>query len=328
MGSGLSLRLPLLPGFTISRIIGVGSVQPSQSDSAWNSSGDPTIDFNDLNGKDVYPGNTNSLLIGNADISHTISRDFNNTSRQGKLIVGAYTRSSAQNPGWKIKPGFKSISTSLQPLPLVLPRDEWKQIALPLSPPSGNNTVAAIFGDDISGVYGTDWILYGYDAANNNYFDPGLNGVLIRGSGYWIIQISNAEALIDIPENSVIAPISFSSACGGLFGCFEIVLPTQLNANQWFMSGHSFLSDVNWNDLRVVTSSGECADTAGCTLVKADELNILKNQAWHFNPQSNAYDIIQNGSRIHGWDGFWMVTLDMAHGLNPKLLVPAPENGT
>lgn len=318
MGSGLALRLPEIQGFTISGNIGVGGAQPSQSNTAWNSEGNPNVDFSDSDDKNVYLGE-NSLLIGNANTDHLISQDFNRTQRAGRLDVGAYTHTSNQNPGWKIRPDFKVTRSGTT---LLIPSNQWKQIALPLSPPVGSNTIAAIFGDDINGVYGTDWVLYGYDTANNSYFDPGLNGVITQGTGYWIIHYNEAEVIVDLPEGSTVAPLTNPPQCPSINGCFEIALATQQNATQWFMFGHPFSNDVVWNSLRVTTLTGECAETNGCTLSKAAELNIIQNQAWQYNPQTNDYTIIQNEATLHSWDGLWMKTLNMAHGLSPKLLIP------
>lgn len=106
MDSGLSLLLPNLPDLTVSGNIGVGGAQPSQSSNSWNPEGNPDLDFIDWGNKDVYPAD-NSLLIGNADSNHGISRDFNGTNRANNLDVGAYVYGSNGNPGWKIKPEFK-----------------------------------------------------------------------------------------------------------------------------------------------------------------------------------------------------------------------------
>ena len=205
---------------------------------------------------------------------------------------------------------------------ITLLPNKWQQIGIPASPPAGANTVAAIFGDDITGVYGTDWVLYSYDAANNRYVNPGINGVIKVGIAYWIIQLTEANIVVDLPVGSKLPPLVTSPQCTSTKGCFEITLNTKLNSEQWLMLGHPFTENTIWNSLRVTTSSGSCADGNGCTLNEAKNLKIFHNQAWHYNPTSNSYNLLTNNSLLKNWDGLWATTLTKAHGLNPKLLIP------
>ena len=51
------------------------------------------------------------------------------------------------------------FSSSLLADDYDLPNKEWRIISLPSIPPAGENTVEKVFGDDILGQYGTDWIM-------------------------------------------------------------------------------------------------------------------------------------------------------------------------
>ena len=69
--------------------------------------------FRDAAGHDFRPGR-NSPLIGHADPAFTPEFDFNHTRRQPPFDVGAYeTDGRAAPPGWRIQPGFKPLSRSL-----------------------------------------------------------------------------------------------------------------------------------------------------------------------------------------------------------------------
>lgn len=81
-----------------------------------------------------------------------------------------------------------------------LPNKEWRQISLPRKPPANANTVEAIFGDDISGLYGTDWVVFFFDPEAGYFINPGLNGLLKQGVGYWIYQQSGRDVLLDLPN--------------------------------------------------------------------------------------------------------------------------------
>ena len=205
---------------------------------------------------------------------------------------------------------------------ITLPSNKWEQVSLPVLAPAEANTVAAIFGDDITGVYGTDWVLYSYNATTNRYVDPGINGIIAQGTAYWIIQKTGANVIVDLPNGSTPTPLVTSPQCSSTKGCFELTLGTKLNSDQWLLLGHPFTGNTSWNSVRVTTSSGPCADGNGCTLNEAENLKIFHNQAWHYNSSSNNYNQLENNSLLNNWDGFWATTLTKAHGLNPKLLIP------
>ena len=151
---------------------------------------------------------------------------------------------------------------------------------------------------------------------------PRLEGVVKLGIGYWIIQASGADVSIDLPEGSTLAPLTISSQCTSVYGCYEMELPIpQQNTHQWVMLGHSSPKKTSWSDLRVTTSDHDCASTTGFTIDEAENLGLFHNQAWHYNSATNSYDLIEHTALLNSWGGFWSVTLQNAEGLNPKLLV-------
>ncbi|MCK5831693.1 MAG: hypothetical protein KAH20_15465 [Methylococcales bacterium] len=212
---------------------------------------------------------------------------------------------------------------------LILPNNQWQQISLPGIPPTNANTIKTIFGDDISGIYGTDWIMFAYDPETNRYIDPGLNGVLKHGIGYWIYQLGGSNATLDLPTNMSPASgsVTISPQCASPLGCFEIDLAAQLNTRQWLMLGNPFTRSITWTDLRLTTKNGPCADTNGCTLNEAKNLGIFHNQGWRYNPVTSKYDLIDGGN-LNVWNGFWGTVLENANGLDPKLLIPLNSDDT
>ncbi len=212
---------------------------------------------------------------------------------------------------------FNTLSEAIAPL--VIADNQWNQISLPLLPPVGQNTVEAVFADDISGEYGEDWALFAYDANSNQYFSPDLGDTVTIGTGYWIIQATGQDVTIDLPERSTYPSLVYSTQCSSINGCFEVALATQTDDIQWSMLGHSFTQQTNWSDLRVTTTGDACN---GCTINEAESENIFHNQAWHYNPTTNQYEPIENTMPLNSWDGFWNLTLSSAEGTNPKLLIP------
>jgi hypothetical protein len=46
-----------------------------------------------------------------------------------------------------------------------------------------------IFGDDGLGTYGTDWVIFSYDTANNKYVKPTLSDTLSQGVGIGLFRL-------------------------------------------------------------------------------------------------------------------------------------------
>jgi hypothetical protein len=59
-------------------------------------------------------------------------------------------------------PGVCLVTKTIQ-------ENQWAQIGIPCEAPAGQNTVAAIFSDDILGIYDTDWVLFSFNPTTNSY---------------------------------------------------------------------------------------------------------------------------------------------------------------
>lgn len=193
---------------------------------------------------------------------------------------------------------------------LNLPPNQWRQVSLPATPPAHANTVQAVFGDDLSGNYGSDWIVFSYDAGTNAYVDVGVNGELSQGSGYWVIQKSGSTATIDMPSGSSRTPVQTSNNCAGTRSCYPLPLVTRSGSRQWNLSGHPLANSVTLDRTRVVSSasSGPCA--TGCTLAQASNANILQNRLWHFD--GAVYQALSGNAVLTPWAGFWVAALGAA----------------
>ncbi len=200
----------------------------------------------------------------------------------------------------------------------ILPPNQWHQISLPYDA-GVNNTLNDIFGDDELGIYGTDWVIFSYNARQNSYVKPALTDKLSQGAGYWIIQLTNSDKILDMPQGST--PVTSSVACP-TGNCFEIPLTTKAGTNQWDMIGFPFSSNTPLRRVHVATTTPIC--NSGCTLDNATTNDIFHNQFWSYD--GSAYKLINtNTGELEPWLGYWVSTLNNAHGKNPSLLIPKPE---
>ena len=200
---------------------------------------------------------------------------------------------------------------------VALPNLEWRMISIPYDTPQGQNTAANMFADDIPGIYTQDWILFGYNSITKAYFDPGLNGSLVRGASYWISQATGNTVTLDIPQPGSVAESQSQAGCATV-ECFAYTpAATAGNGNEWHLVGNPFSGDANAADVRVVTDAGTACES-GCALPEAAELDLVHFQFFAFD--GTAYVIKEGNDDLEGWSGFWLATLPLAAAENATLL--------
>ncbi|HHJ19531.1 MAG TPA: DUF1800 family protein, partial [Gammaproteobacteria bacterium] len=206
-----------------------------------------------------------------------------------------------------------------------LPPNQWQQISLPCDP-GATRTVADVLGDDISGTYGQDWAVFGYNASQARYSDIGESGVLSPHQGYWIIQLGPTTRRLDI-SGTTIATVNHDDIpqCPAVPGdCANIPL-TNTGEVTWNMVGYPLIARLGWQQTRVTASEGICAASDGCSIDEAATANVLHNQLWHYDANTQGYRLIENNTALKPWEGFWSATLGT--GGQPGLVLPTHYGG-
>lgn len=192
-----------------------------------------------------------------------------------------------------------------------LPSNEWHQISLPCWS-NRLNTINDVFGDDLPGAYGTDWIMFQFNVANNSYDElKSADMVLAQGVGYWMIQMSDEAQVLKMPLGS-------RSASQNNLLPFSVKLDTKSLAQQWNMVGYPLATDKSLNATRVKTTSGACSLGIGCNLNVAQSNNFVENYMWTFNGKN--YELININDTLKPWRGYWFLTLENADGVDPYLI--------
>ena len=128
---------------------------------------------------------------------------------------------------------FNQNGACRQSLDLVT--GQWKQISLSCDPPAGSS-VADLFGNDLTGVYDVNWVVYERDALGDVYNKLQITDPLTVGRGYWI-KTNQASQTVDIE--------------GDFNGDGDIPLDGH-SSGRINMVGHRYWYDEAWNDVRVI----------------------------------------------------------------------------
>jgi len=214
---------------------------------------------------------------------------------------------------------------------ISIPDRQWTLLSLPCQP-AASTTVADLFADDIlvngaSAQYGSDWLVYTYDPEGPNgggYNNPGLNGSIQPGQGFWFIQLTGESVTLDMPADS--EPVSGqqagSPACQGSDGCLNLSLSgAESDSARWHLLGNPSTTSMSTADLRLSTRGGNCRSArGGCTLNDAAQQGLMGDTLWGYS--NGDYVNYDAQSSIDAWLGFWFSELPGAAGASPVLHLP------
>jgi len=190
----------------------------------------------------------------------------------------------------------------------TLPNNQWRQISLPCDPGT-NNSVSAVFGDDVKGQYGIDWILYEFNTQTNSYgealkpTDP-----VEQGKGYWITQITGEAVTLKMPQKSTAASASYP---------LQLASASGRDSVQWTLAGNPFSSALKLGDFSLKTDSGVCSSSP-CDLNMAKSEKLLHNQVWVY--EGSSYRIKGTQDVLNAWDGFWVASMEQSQGRELSLV--------
>lgn len=194
--------------------------------------------------------------------------------------------------------------------------NRWTMIGLPATPTTA--TVNGIFSNFLTGIYGTDGIVWRRDAVNDqNVILPSTASVMGQGTGYWLKTIGGGAK---IGWNDATAtPLTTSANCPSSVGCYAITLATPA-ADRYNLVGFPLPYPVAWWDARVEV------DGTAYTLAAAETAGYLASTYWVWN--GNGYDVFDDTTPgVLGvnqpWRGLWVKVLASGVGKTIKLLVPA-----
>lgn len=212
---------------------------------------------------------------------------------------------------------------------LVLEPRVWTQASLPAN--AGGVPLNELFTDDLLAEnYGSIWRVFIYDAIMGEYKDPGINGTIAQGQGFWIIQISENTVQItlgieDVQDASVLS----TTACfNAESGCAHTILDVTDREVSWNMVGSPFDDGLPASQLRIVSGADDTACSAGCSLADATAAGLTDGELFHYPGQDLPYEDVASGGSLQPWDGYWLGLLPAAIAQAPiTLLIPRRDLG-
>lgn len=188
---------------------------------------------------------------------------------------------------------------------LVVPQNQWLMVGIPCVP-GGGDTVADVFGDDLSGVYGTDWGIFEWDATNQlHQLVPETGTSLVRGQGYWLKTVNAGETV---------------NISGNHGGQVDIPLVSEATDGRVNLLGHphNFPFEVCWKDVRVVDGASvltlsevdpEVGGQLSCTVNPALAGCVMSRVGYRWNGSSyDTFDGETPGAEgvLGSFDGVWV----------------------
>ena len=199
-----------------------------------------------------------------------------------------------------------------------LPANTWLMTAPPCAPePAG---IVAQLGDDLPGVYGTNWISFAWNPDIQDYGNPqAADDSLVPGEGNWHYSTSGGTMML---EGNYTAVTTCPTDLAPFLECFAIPLTVNGDGTtRWNLVGNPFPDSVNWADVRVAVAgtfyTPSAAETAGF---------VSKSYySWNGNAYET-YDDITAGmtGTIPAQHSIWVRTLPVTGIDTIVLWIPKP----
>ncbi|QOR62248.1 LamG-like jellyroll fold domain-containing protein [Sulfurovum sp. ST-21] len=214
----------------------------------------------------------------------------------------------------------------------------WELVGIPAELRTSTETVSSVFGDDMLGTYGVDWIVYrrDYSESNNSSWDTQLSetDIVEFGKGYWLGS-RNSESW---SVNDLVS-VDYNASNGACTAnrCVEVDLKSVsldvesgddllgTGAHRYNMTGFVGKTAVDWADCRFVI------DGVAYTPSAAYEAGYVEKQIWQYNPgdgsaDANGHtacdDVTPGGCKLEPYKGFWIKLHASTKNKTVKLLIP------
>lgn len=207
----------------------------------------------------------------------------------------------------------------------TLEPDQWHQLVIPGN--SDNTSVRNLFSDALPvDRYGSTWVIYSWNNETAEYTNPGLDGNIPTGQGFWIIHLGGDAVVLDVSDLPD-AQHTNNPACTSGNGCTEVALQTPASTSLFTMIGSAQSNAVSTNSLVLVApdTNGECAN--GCSHKAAADAGLISSSILRFNPVTETYDDLNERGNLSPWESAWFRANTPLTGVASRYLFAAPGSG-
>jgi len=206
----------------------------------------------------------------------------------------------------------------------TLESDQWQQLVIPGN--SNNTSVRNLFSDSLSASqYNQLWVVYLWNNETAEYVNPGLEGTIPTGQGFWFIQTTGEAVSLD-STGLTDAQLEVSTACPSATGCTEIAHRSPASTSPFSMIGSALPSSIATGSLQFVApdTSGDCAD--GCDHLVAAQAGLIDYSIMRYNPVTEKYDDISDSGELGPWDSAWFEASSSISGMAASYLFPSTDD--
>jgi len=188
--------------------------------------------------------------------------------------------------------------------------DQWTLLSVP-----GDSTgvsVADLFESELaSGDYRQSWIVYTFDPAAGAYVEATTSTRLNPGEGFWAIQRSGQDLIIQLPSSLPLATFDGDDACSSATGCFSVTAQQVSGQPATFnMIGSPGRSPTAIRDIRFSSVSGVCQD--GCPFEQAVSEGLIVQSLFAFGAGDSVYRLLNGSSSLQVGESVWLGVMDGA----------------
>lgn len=202
-----------------------------------------------------------------------------------------------------------------------LQSNRWEQLVVPAN--SDELSIRDLFANALPAAdYSSSWIVFRYDAATNLYVDPGIDGRLTQGTGFWIVQLTDATVSLNLPPTATQASTIADPACNSA-RCTRVPLVARVGESTFNMVGSAQSSIVSIGQTKLRTDAAGSLCENGCTWDEAITQSYVSAPLWHYESNTNSYTDLAQLGQISPWQAVWLRTEPALAGNQAALLFPA-----
>ena len=208
---------------------------------------------------------------------------------------------------------------------VILDSRRWEQLVIPAD--ASSTTVRELFADDLpADGYGALWVIFLFDGQRGQYVNPGIDGAIPAGAGFWMFHLTESAVTLDLPSSVPETATQRSDACA-VDECVVIPLSSQADQAVYTMLGSALATTVLTDEVRIRVNSAGSACQNGCSLQQAVEQQYISAPLWHYDTASNAYIDLSVLGQIEPWQAFWLLSMPLSTG-TMEMLFPVASPGT